>query len=245
VSNHAKAGYLNETEAYCAAACAGETFPTLSSSAHFLLQKRFSDVQRGSQITLDCGTVIDAKEKLCSRNSSHRATNNRLHDPTSLAKSIHAKNHNQFVSPINVPTANTVIHVCDDSPDEVQVQGVYCTIKDDDDSSLLDKKPSADQTKDDVINDRSHAMTIRTLKKMRTQCTSGVSKFSSMSTPEKRKLKDLKESIAVLTKEYENGSHLHTIRRLTNDGDTLDGDDAIDSQNMMDLVMSDHELAKM
>ena len=66
-----------------------------------------------------------------------------------------------------------------------------------------------------------------------------------MSTPEKRKLKDLKESIAELTKEYENGSHLHTIRRLTNDGDTLDGDDPIDSQNMMDLVMSDHELAKM
>lgn len=247
MSNHAKACYLNETEAYCAAACAGETFPTLSSSAHFFLQKKFSDVQRGSQITLDCGTVIDAKEKLCSRNSSHRATNNRLHDTTSLAKSVHAKNPNQFVSPMNVPTANSVIHVGDDSPDEVQVQGVYCTIRDDDDSSLdvLDQKPSADQTKDDAINDRSHAMTIRTLKKMRTQYTSGVSKFSSMSTPEKRKLKDLKESIAVLTKEYEDGSHLHTIRRLTNDGDTLDGDDAIDSQNMMDLVMSDHELAKM
>ena len=180
VSDHAKAGYLNETEAYCAAACAGETFPTLSSSAHFFLQKKFSDVQRGSQITLDCGTVIDAKEKLCSRNSSHRATNNRLHDTTSLAKSIHAKNPNLIVSPMNAPSANTVIHVCDDSPaDEVQVQGVYCTIRDDDDSSLdvLDRKPSADQTKDDAINDRSHAMTIRTLKKMRTQYTSGVSKL--------------------------------------------------------------------
>ena len=171
VSDHARNGYLNESEAYCAAECAGGTFPTLSSSAHFFMQKRLSGVQSGSKITLDCGTVIDAKEKLCSRNSSHRETNNRLHDTTSLAKSIHAKNSNKFVSPMNVPTANSVIYMCNDSPDEVQVEGVYCTVRDDEDSShcvqVLDQKPSADQTVDDVINDRSHAMTVRTLKKMR------------------------------------------------------------------------------
>ena len=58
----------------------------------------------------------------------------------------------------------------------------------------------------------------------------------------KNELKEMKQSLKRLAEDLKNDEHISLIERLTSNGEDLMSPDKLNSQNVLDLIMQEHEL---
>ena len=58
----------------------------------------------------------------------------------------------------------------------------------------------------------------------------------------KNDLKKLKKTLKQLSDDKKNEEHINLIERMTSDGDDLMSPNKINSQNVMDMILQEHEL---
>ena len=84
-------------------------------------------------------------------------------------------------------------------------------------------------------------------KKLKTKHSCGIRGLSKITNREEKEmkkndLKKLKKTLKQLSDDKKNEEHINLIERMTSDGDDLMSPNKINSQNVMDMILQEHEL---
>lgn len=84
-------------------------------------------------------------------------------------------------------------------------------------------------------------------KKLKTKYSCGIRGLSKITNREEKEvkkndLKKLKKTLKQLSDDKKNEEHINLIERMTSDGDDLMSPNKINSQNVMDMILQEHEL---